>query len=51
VILPRLGWIATASGGGSPSNAIDSNSTTRWDTGAYQVPGQRSGELPSVCFQ
>ncbi|MGC3960998.1 MAG: discoidin domain-containing protein [Verrucomicrobiota bacterium] len=41
IALNRVGWIATASSGGSPrSNAIDGNISTRWSTDALQVNGQ-----------
>jgi hypothetical protein len=38
--LPRTGWVASASVGTSPDNALDGNSSTRWTTGTAQVPGQ-----------
>ena len=40
VLLGRAGWVASASGGSSPANAIDGNAATRWDTSAIQTPGQ-----------
>ena len=40
VLLSRSGWVATASIGGSPGNAIDGNSSTRWSTGTLQANGQ-----------
>src|SRR5579863_4849766 len=43
VVLPRAGWIATASTSqsGSPaSQALDGDSSTRWSTGTPQTPGQ-----------
>jgi hypothetical protein len=42
-LLSRAGWVATASStesGGSPSNALDGNLSTRWSTGAPQTNGQ-----------
>jgi hypothetical protein len=39
----RVGWSATASateGGGSPANAIDGSTATRWSSGAAQAAGQ-----------
>ncbi len=42
-VLPRTGWTASASStaaGLSPANALDGNSTTRWNTGLPQAPGQ-----------
>jgi uncharacterized repeat protein (TIGR02543 family) len=38
--LPRTGWVASASTGGSPGNAIDGNLGTRWSTGVSQANGQ-----------
>jgi hypothetical protein len=38
--LNRLGWVATASVGSSPGNAIDGNAGTRWTTGVSQANGQ-----------
>jgi hypothetical protein len=41
--LPQTGWVATASSteaGGSPANALDWNTGTRWSTGASQANGQ-----------
>ncbi len=41
--LPENNWVATASEtepGGSPANAVDWNTSTRWSTGASQTPGQ-----------
>ena len=42
IILPRTGWVASASasGGGSAANAIDGSGSTRWSPGAYQANGQ-----------
>jgi autotransporter-associated beta strand protein len=40
IALSRAGWIASASLGASPSNAIDGDITTRWTTGASQANGQ-----------
>ena len=43
VPLPQASWVATASStesGGSPANAIDWNTSTRWSTGASQANGQ-----------
>jgi len=40
VLLPRSGWVCTASAGGSPANAIDGNLATRWSTDALQTNGQ-----------
>src|SRR6266478_6263362 len=42
-VLPRAGWIATASssnGGEGPEKALDGNSHSRWTTGSRQTPGQ-----------
>ena len=39
-VIDRTGWIATASVGGSPGNAIDGNPATRWATGTSQASGQ-----------
>ena len=42
-VLPRTGWIATASatgGGDVPANALDGNTGTRWSTGTPMVNGQ-----------
>jgi len=41
-LLNRTGWVmsASVSSGGSPSNTIDGDLTTRWGTGTSQVPGQ-----------
>jgi F5/8 type C domain len=42
-VLPRAGWVATAStsnAGEPPSRAIDGNSGTRWSTGTAQTAGQ-----------
>lgn len=41
--LPQTGWTATASStesGGSPGNALDWNTSTRWSTGTPQASGQ-----------
>jgi hypothetical protein len=38
--LNRIGWVATASVGSSPGNAIDGNAGTRWTTGVSQANGQ-----------
>jgi len=42
VVLPRTGWVASASGsgGGSAANALDGNITTRWSPGTYQANGE-----------
>lgn len=43
VALSETGWVATASStesGGSPANAIDWNTNTRWSSGQAQTPGQ-----------
>jgi uncharacterized repeat protein (TIGR02543 family) len=42
VPLPRTGWVAssTQSGGGSPTNAIDGNGSTRWSPGVPQASNQ-----------
>ena len=37
--LPRTGWVATASPAGTPGNAIDGNTTTRWTTTSIQANG------------
>ncbi len=42
-VLPRTGWIASASatgGGDVPANALDGNTGTRWSTGTPMVNGQ-----------
>lgn len=38
--LPRTTWVATASVGSNPGNALDGNSATRWTSGTPQVDGQ-----------
>jgi len=40
LVINRSGWIASASVGASPANAIDGNITTRWTTGTGQASGQ-----------
>jgi uncharacterized repeat protein (TIGR02543 family) len=42
VVLPRTGWVASASssGGGSAANAIDGSGSTRWSPGVNQAYGQ-----------
>ncbi|MEV0387192.1 discoidin domain-containing protein [Nonomuraea sp. NPDC050643] len=43
VAVGRAGWTATASstgGSGTPAGGIDGNGSTRWNSGADQVPGQ-----------
>ena len=40
ILLSRSGWIATASGGDPPANAIDGNAASRWSTAAFQTPGE-----------
>ncbi|HXU04281.1 MAG TPA: discoidin domain-containing protein, partial [Polyangia bacterium] len=37
--LSRTGWVATASPAGTPGNAIDGNTTTRWTTTSIQANG------------
>jgi len=40
LVIGRSGWVASASVGSSPGNAIDGNITTRWSTGTGQANGQ-----------
>jgi autotransporter-associated beta strand protein len=40
LVINRSGWVASASVGSSPANAIDGDSTTRWTTGISQTNGQ-----------
>jgi outer membrane protein assembly factor BamB len=41
-VLPRTGWVATASSstGDVPANALDGNAATRWSTGTPEANGQ-----------
>ncbi|WP_231115977.1 discoidin domain-containing protein [Motilibacter rhizosphaerae] len=39
--LDRSGWVATATGGDAPVNALDGDVNTRWTTGTAQTAGQK----------
>jgi fibronectin type 3 domain-containing protein len=39
-VLSRVGWVVSASVGGSPGNATDGDITTRWTTGVRQTNGE-----------